>query len=654
MWKKPAPRPVAGDMSWDSVSENVRAVPMEAGMARRPWLTGGALAIAAFAVAYIADVVIQATLGRVPGVRAEFLQPRVDHLARALVMAMMAGLAATAWGLLRRRAAHVQAQGKLGDQERRFRALIRNSYDIVDVVDCDGRIIYESPAAERMLGWTPAERQGRRVFDYVHPDDLPRVLDLHRQSLAGETEGEALVSFRLRHCDGSYRTVEAHVANALDDPAVGGFVVNTRDITRRVQAEEKLRWLSRAVEASPASVVITDVAGQIRYVNPKFTEVTGYTPDEVLGANARVLKSAEMPPEAYRQMWQELVAGRVWNGEFHNRRKDGSLYWEQASISPVWDEQGVLTDFVAVKEDITERKARGAALAESEEKYRMLFSHQFDAVALYDGETGAILDANAAYERIFGYSRGELLQMCSSDLSAEPELSLETRQQALARGWVHVPLLHLRRKDGAEIPVEVSAGGFTWQGRPVVCAILRDISERLRTQQQLEELSVTDALTGLSNWRAFTARLEDDWRRAARIQVPISMIMADVDAFKAYNDSNGHPAGDECLRRVAGALKSAVRRPADMLARYGGEEFAALLFGTDAAGTLGVCEAMQAAVAGLAVPQQASRVSPVVTLSFGVATLLPDDAQEARTLLDAADRALYLAKAAGRNRICAA
>ena len=128
------------------------------------------------------------------------------------------------------------------------------------------------------------------------------------------------------------------------------------DITERKRAEEEIQQLSRAVEQSPASIVITDPAGNIEYVNPKFIQVTGYTLAEVLGKNPRVLKTGEKSPEAYRELWQTITAGKEWSGEFHNKKKSGELYWESASISPIRDVAGRVTHFVAVKEDITERK----------------------------------------------------------------------------------------------------------------------------------------------------------------------------------------------------------------------------------------------------------------------------------------------------------
>ena len=128
------------------------------------------------------------------------------------------------------------------------------------------------------------------------------------------------------------------------------------DITDRKHNEEQLRRLFRAVEQSPASIVITDTSGRIDYVNPRFTETTGYTFEEAFGQNPRILKSGKQPVEVYQQMWQTLSAGRVWRGELENRAKDGHTYWEQASISPVRNTAGEITHYVAVKENITQYK----------------------------------------------------------------------------------------------------------------------------------------------------------------------------------------------------------------------------------------------------------------------------------------------------------
>jgi diguanylate cyclase (GGDEF)-like protein len=160
-----------------------------------------------------------------------------------------------------------------------------------------------------------------------------------------------------------------------------------------------------------------------------------------------------------------------------------------------------------------------------------------------------------------------------------------------------------------------------------------------------------DELTGLGNRRYFESAYRTEWQRAARTGVPLAVIMADIDFFKGYNDTYGHLAGDRCLAAVAGGLRAAVRRPGDSAARYGGEEFAVILPDTDEAGAAAVAELVRAQVAARKLEHAGSPEHRVVTLSLGVAALVPGPATEPADLLAAADHALYAAKQAGRNRV---
>jgi two-component system, NtrC family, sensor kinase len=152
------------------------------------------------------------------------------------------------------------------------------------------------------------------------------------------------------------------------------------------RTEERLRFLSSAVEQCPVSIVITDTCGRIVYVNRKTTEITGYTFEELKGQNPRILKSGETPPEAYKQLWETIQAGE-WRGTFHNRRKNGELFWEAATISPLRNAQGMPTHFLAIKEDITERKAMEAALRTSEERFRIAAENASDLIWELDLDT---------------------------------------------------------------------------------------------------------------------------------------------------------------------------------------------------------------------------------------------------------------------------
>ena len=173
--------------------------------------------------------------------------------------------------------------------------------------------------------------------------------------------------------------------------------------------------------------------------------------------------------------------------------------------------------------------------------------------------------------------------------------------------------------------------------------------------QELHRLSISDALTCLGNRRHFEAVLDQEWKRAMRAGLPVSLIFFDLDYFKLYNDNYGHQAGDGCLQQVAGKLAGFAKRSGDTSARYGGEEFVLLLPGTELAKAAQIAEACRVGVEILAIPHLQSPVSDVVTISAGVATVIPDgDHPCCRALVEAADQVLYLAKRNGRNRVVAA
>ena len=178
---------------------------------------------------------------------------------------------------------------------------------------------------------------------------------------------------------------------------------------------------------------------------------------------------------------------------------------------------------------------------------------------------------------------------------------------------------------------------------------LREATLRLEESNiELHRLSTQDGLTGVANHRLFEESLAREWVRAIREQAPVSIIMADIDHFKRLNDSDGHLAGDECLRQVAQTLCEVLNRPADLLARYGGEEFVAILPDTDAPGAMAIAERMREAVEALRLPNRS--LGGHVTLSFGVATVVPQHGTSAEALIESADRAMYQAKESGRNR----
>ncbi|THB63544.1 MAG: diguanylate cyclase [Desulfovibrio sp.] len=207
-------------------------------------------------------------------------------------------------------------------------------------------------------------------------------------------------------------------------------------------------------------------------------------------------------------------------------------------------------------------------------------------------------------------------------------------EEVLARVRLHLSLLTMRRK-----LEEQNAH------------LQQEIAERIRAEQQLTRLAAVDGLTQVANRRHFDEYLAAEWRRHKREKGELALILCDIDHFKRYNDTYGHIAGDECLKAVARAIGSALKRPGDLLARYGGEEFVVLLPLTDLGGAMQVAEAIAREVAILEIDHKSSQVSDHVTLSMGVAVARPGPDNHATLLVAAADAAMYQAKEAGRNCI---
>ncbi|MEK6623134.1 MAG: PAS domain S-box protein, partial [Planctomycetota bacterium] len=242
-------------------------------------------------------------------------------------------------------------QGLIQETARRLQAIIQSSPQAIINMTTDGRVKNWNTAAERMFGWSEKDVAGKPL-PIIPNEKQNEFHTLQSMTLQGAsfTDKDAI----RRRKDGSPINVSISAAplyNANGD--VEGIMELVTDITERKRNEEQIRKLLQAVEQSPATVLITDTNGSIEYVNPKFSQITGYTREEAIGKNPRVLKSGKTPPEEYKRLWETISAGGEWRGEFLNRKKNGGLYWESASISAVKNQQGVVTHFVAVKEDIT-------------------------------------------------------------------------------------------------------------------------------------------------------------------------------------------------------------------------------------------------------------------------------------------------------------
>ncbi len=244
-----------------------------------------------------------------------------------------------------------------GEYERSFRNILESMELIAITLDTKGKIIFCNHSFIHLSGYTTAEIINNDWFNFLVDKEEREIRrnDLLQTFQTGITEHHSEAEVIIK--DGSKRLLEWNSTFSYDSQKkpISITYIGT-DITEKKFTENELRKASQAIEQSPSTVLITDTSGNIVYTNPKFTEVTGYTKEEVLGKNPKILQSGETLKNDYNNLWQALKNGNEWVGEFHNKKKNGELYWESARISAIKDTNAHITHFLAVKEDITEKK----------------------------------------------------------------------------------------------------------------------------------------------------------------------------------------------------------------------------------------------------------------------------------------------------------
>lgn len=417
-----------------------------------------------------------------------------------------------------------------------------------------------------------------------------------------------------------------------------------RNITEEERALEGVRKLSQAVRQSPVTVVITDDTGNIEYANPKFEETTGYLVEEAIGKNPSILKSGETSDEEYRQLWETLTQGKTWKGEFRNIRKDGSDYWERATISPVKNDQGRITHHIAIKEDITQQKA-------AEKQLRLaaaVFDTASEAVMVTD-QQNFIQMVNKAFCLITGYEEEEVIGKNPSILKSgrHGQEFYDAMFESIQSTGHWEGEIWNRRKSGEIYPEWLSITQLCdSKGRPErYVSLFSDITKRKRDEQKIRHQANFDSLTGLPNRSLFSDRFSRAIDRAERDKKRVALLFIDLDRFKHINDTLGHPAGDQLLQETAKRLLACVRK-SDTVARLGGDEFTVIL--PDVKEIHNIEDSVIKILDQLSQPYKLEGNNAFVSGSIGV-TVYPDDGTSIDNLLRNADSAMYRAKEKGRN-----
>ena len=250
---------------------------------------------------------------------------------------------------------HKLVEAALRESEARYRTLVETSPDAITLTDLQGNVVFCNQQAARLHGYErPEEVIGLNAFDFIAPEEHSRAVENTQKTL--QTGGVRDIPYTLLKRDGSRFPVELSASLVLDaqgEPK--GFIAAVRDITERKQADEALIQLSSAIQQTADNVFITGRDGIIQYVNPAFEKLTGYTRQEAIGKTPRLLKSGRHGDEFYRQLWEAILAGETFRSQFVNRKKNGELYYEEKTITPVRNQNGEITHFVSTGKDITER-----------------------------------------------------------------------------------------------------------------------------------------------------------------------------------------------------------------------------------------------------------------------------------------------------------
>jgi diguanylate cyclase (GGDEF)-like protein/PAS domain S-box-containing protein/hemerythrin-like metal-binding protein len=412
------------------------------------------------------------------------------------------------------------------------------------------------------------------------------------------------------------------------------------------------------------AILVINTDHLIEEFNNAAERTFGYQAEEVIGKNINILM-----PEPYHSGHDKYVESYIQTGQAQiigkgrdviGLRKDGSEFPIQLGVSEMRIGSRIL--FTGIITDITERKQAEKALKDSEDRFRSIIDNAPIGIAVVSLE-GKFELVNQSLCEIVGYNRNELEKLTFQKITHPDDIEsdLENIKQLLeGDGNFYRMEKRYIRKDTQIVWIQLTVSLMRdSDGTPkYFISQIEDISLRKQAESLLKEanrkyksMSITDGLTGIANRRRFDEVLAQEYSRHARSGSDLSLLLLDIDHFKAFNDTYGHVQGDECLREVSQAISNCITRPADLAARYGGEEFSCILPETDLRGAVVIAEKIRQSIIDCAIRHETSSVAKYVTASIGVITVKCTPDKTVEDLLTQVDELLYQAKSRGRNRI---
>lgn len=397
-------------------------------------------------------------------------------------------------------------QEALLKSEERFQYAAKATSDVIydwDLVTKEGVF---SEAYSIFFGYKIRKESFDSWKKKIHPDDFNRAVN-YTQDIINKSGTTWVCEYRFKNNSGNYANILDRGYVIRDNEGKPIRLIGTiMDITDRKRAEEELRILFRAIEQSQVSVVITDKEGNIEYINPHFTKTTGYSFHEVSGENPRILKSEKFTPKEYEEMWKQLSSGKQWSGVFHNKKKSGELFWESASISPITNDKGEITHYVAVKEDITEKIIAQEELEKYKHHLEELVNERTDQLNKQNIFLTTLIDTipvpvfvkdnkerytniNPAYEKLLNIKKEDIIGKTADYLFTGNSLKMVKKHDTILldkqENIYYESISEL--KDGRRIPVLVYKASFGLPGAKPdgITGIFIDISERKKMEEQI-------------------------------------------------------------------------------------------------------------------------------------------------------------------------
>ncbi|MDV3002387.1 MAG: hypothetical protein N5P05_003993 [Chroococcopsis gigantea SAG 12.99] len=590
-----------------------------------------------------------------------------------------------------------------------YSSVIKEMAEGIVFQDKNGYIIACNKSAERMLGLTKEQMMGRTSFDKrwqaIHEDGSPFPGENHPAMVAlktGKTQSNVIMGVYKPVGEFSWLSINSQPLFNPNSDEIHGVVNSFQDITEKKALETALQeseTLFRVIfEQANAGIAIMTTAGKFFKTNQKFTEMVGYTREELKELTFTDITHPD-DINLCESYYRGIMSSPQSNTSIDKRYicKNGSIVWVSLTLSPVYNRSGQIQYGLGVSMNISERKAMEQLLEYKTQKERIVYEitrHIHQSLALAEILKTTVADVREFLETdrviIYQFKKDKegivvaesVLPPWSSLLSLEIGDIFFTNNQTNAEGeFINVADIgeanytpgcinlweSLQIKSLLVVPIVIDKR--TWglliahqcRGMRIWETLEEELLSQLSDQlsiaieqselhERIKNLALIDGLTGISNRYCFEHDVQLEWQRLTRTNQPLSLILCDIDCFKQYNDTYGHTAGDECLKKVAEAIRRGAKRSSDLVFRYGGEEFVIVLPNTTAENASIVAKRLRDEVAILKILHEGSSVSEYVTLSMGMATLYPSAQTKPIELIDRADRALYEAKHRGRDR----